>query len=177
MIHLATYRLPVSDEDGNPAELDIGLLEKRIADAYRKLGFADVWMAEDVALTVEEKIRMSDARVVTRDEVDSIVLSVLNASGFREVAQEYALGCGRDSLEDARKEMKPWKGCLSDVLRRRLPLTEKQICDVELLASKVLDASGISVATDKFLVDLAVHLLVNNSVGHAHFVDSNQNRI
>ena len=174
MIHVATYRLPVSDDDGNPAELDVGLLEKRIADAFRKLGFADVWMAEDVALTVEEKIRTSDARLVSREEVDSIVLSVLNASGFRDVAREYASGCGRDGLGEARKEMKPWKGRLAEVLRHRLPLTERQIDDVSLRAEKVLDASAIAVATDKFLVELAVHLLVNNSADHAHFVDSSQ---
>ncbi|MBQ7650083.1 MAG: hypothetical protein IJS15_03940 [Victivallales bacterium] len=171
MIHIASYRLSVCGADGKPAELDIGLLEKRIADAYRKLGFTDVWMAEDVALTVEEKIRMSDGRFVTREEVDSIVLSVLNASGFRDVAQEYALGCGRDELGDARKEMKAWKGRLAEVLRHRLPLTEKQVDDVSLMVEKFLDAAGIAVVTDKFLVELAVHLLANNSADHAHFVD------
>ncbi len=171
MIHIATYRLPLSDDAGNPAELDVGLLEKRIADAYRKLGFADVWMAEDVALTVEEKIRMSDARFVTREEVDSIVISVLNASGFQDVAREYALSCGLDGLCEARKEMKAWKGRIPEVLRHRLPLTERQISEVSLLVENVLNASGIVTASDKFLVELAVHLLVNNSADHVHFVD------
>ena len=170
MIHLATYRLPVTDQDGNPAELDIGMLEKRLADAFRKLGFSDVWMAEDVALTVEEKVRMNDATPLSRADVDAIVVSVLNASGFQDVAREYASGSG-DFLADAQKDMRPWEGRLGDVLRHALPLTERQIGDVSRLAEKVLQASGIAKATDRFLVALALHLLVNNSSSHVHFVE------
>ena len=170
MIHLATYRLPVTDQDGTPAELDIGTLEKRLADAFRKLGFSDVWMAEDVALTVEEKIRMNDATPLSRTDVDAIVVSVLNASGFQDVAREYASGCG-DFLDDAQKDMKPWEGRLGDVLRHALPLTERQIGDVSKLAETVLRASGIAKATDRFIVALALHLLVNNSSSHVHFVE------
>ncbi len=172
MIHIATYRLPVSDDNGNTAELDIGLLEKRIADAFRKLGFADVWMAEDIAMTVEEKLRTSDAAFVKRDDVDSIVVSMLNASGFQDVAREFSLSCGHDGIGDARKDMKPWSGRMADVLRHGLPLTEKQIDDVSRLAANVLTASGIATATDKFLIELAVHLLANNAADHAHFVDA-----
>ena len=170
MIHVASYKLLVTDAGGKPTTLDIGLLEKRLADAFRKLGFSDVWMAEDVAMTVEEKIRTSDATFVAIEDVDSIVVSVLNASGFQDVAREYARSGGGDYIGTAKKDMKPWKGRIAEVLRHALPLTEKQIGDVSQLAEQVLEASGIATASDKFLVELAVHLLVNNSADHVHFV-------
>ena len=171
MIHVATYRLLVADGDGKPVALDIGLLEKRLADAFRKLGFSDVWMAEDIAMTVEEKIRTSDANLVSLDDVDSIVISVLNASGFSDVAREYSAASGHDALDAARKEMRPWEGRISDALRHALPLTEAQLADVEKSMRSFLTASGISVASDRFLVELAVHLLVNTSGRHVHFVE------
>ena len=49
MIHVATYKLQIADESGSPAELDIGALERQIAEAFRKLGFQDVWMAEELS--------------------------------------------------------------------------------------------------------------------------------
>lgn len=162
MIHIAAYKLLIADENGKPTELDMGLLEKNLADSFRKLGFTDIWMAEDVAMTVEEKIRESDSTLLTSKDVDAFVISVLNASGFSDVARDYAQSCGKDVFEDARRSMNPWSERMDDVLRRALPLTETQLQGINGLLVDILKKSGIEIASDKFLVDLAIHLLVND---------------
>lgn len=164
MIHVASCRLLIADEEGRPVELDVGLLEKKLADAFRKLGFSEVWMAEDVSLTVEEKIRQHGGTLLTRSDVDKLVSAVLNASGFADVAGEYSRNCGRDPFEDARKEMFPWTDKLEAVLARSLPVTDLQMQKLAGLCRDFMNKSGIRIASERFMTDLAVHFLINGSL-------------
>lgn len=163
MIQLANNKLCIVDSEGHPVELDLGLLEHDLVDAFRRLGFRDVWMAEDVSMTVEEKIRESDATPMTRSDVDLLVISVLNASGFPDVAGAYADAHGKDPYEEVRKAMHPWtKEGVAAVIRRTLPVTRHQQDELCRLCLRLLESSGITSVTDKLLSDLALHFLLNN---------------
>ena len=163
MIHVATYKLQIADENGSPAELDIGGLERQIAEAFRKLGFHDVWMAEELSLMLVERINASDANLLNRKDVDSLVSSMLTASGYADVAREYQAACGQAPFDEERREMKPWREAIDGILRRSLPITETQLARVSTRCAKVLESAGLELASEKFLVSLAIHLLVNNS--------------
>ena len=165
MIHVATYKLQIADENGSPAELDIGGLERQIAEAFRKLGFQDVWMAEELSLMLVEKLNSADANLLSRREVDALVTSMLTASGYADVAREYQAACGLKPFEEARREMKPWRNAIEGVLRKALPITETQLAKVSAKCAEVLEAAGMELVSEKFLVSLAIHLLVNNSEG------------
>ncbi len=163
MIHVATYKLQIADENGSPAELDIGGLERQIAEAFRKLGFQDVWMAEELSLMLVERINASDANLLNRKEVDALVSSMLTASGYADVAREYQTARGQVPFDEERREMKPWRDAIDGILRRSLPITETQLKRVSIRCAKVLESAGMELASEKFLVSLAIHLLVNNS--------------
>ncbi|MBQ7176600.1 MAG: hypothetical protein IJS08_04225 [Victivallales bacterium] len=167
MIHVATYKLQIADENGSPAELDIGGLERQIAEAFRKLGFQDVWMAEDLSLMLVERINGSDANLLNRNDVDALVSSMLTASGYADVAREYQAARGHAPFDEERREMKPWKNALDGILRKALPITETQLAKVSARCAKLLELEGMELASEKFLVSLAIHLLVNNSEGNA----------
>lgn len=165
MIQIATDVLRVQDEDGKPCELDMGVLEKRLGDSFRRLGFTDCWMAEDISLTVEEKVRSMDSSMMTLSEVDSLVVSLLKASGFPDVAMEYSRECGRDPFDDARKSMQKWtERGVFEGLRKNLPFTESQLQDIGGRCVRVLEACGLEVVSGRFVTDLALHLLLNNAV-------------
>ena len=163
MIHVATYKLQIADEKGVPAELDIGALERQIADAFRKLGFQDVWMAEELSLMLVERISGSDANLLNRKEVDALVSSMLTASGYADVAREYQAVRGQAPFDEERREMKPWRDTIGSILRKALPITEAQLAKVSARCSVVLENAGMELVSEKFLVSLAIHLLVNNS--------------
>ena len=163
MIHVATYKLQIADENGSPAELDIGALERQIAEAFRKLGFQDVWMAEELSLTLVERINGSDANLLNRKDVDALVSSMLTASGYADVAREYQAAQGQAPFAEERREMKPWPNAIDALLRRSLPVTEAQLARVSAKCAEVLEAAGMELASEKFLISLAIHLLVNNS--------------
>ena len=165
MIHVATYKLQIADENGSPAELDIGGLERQIAEAFRKLGFQDVWMAEELSLMLVERISGSDANLLNRNEVDALVSSMLTASGYADVAREYQASRGQAPFDEERREMKPWRNAIEGVLRKALPITETQLAKVSAKCAEVLEAAGMELVSEKFLVSLAIHLLVNNSEG------------
>ena len=59
--------------------------------------------------------------------------------------------------------MKPWRDAIDGILRRSLPITETQLKRVSIRCAKVLESAGMELASEKFLVSLAIHLLVNNS--------------
>ncbi len=166
MIQLSALKLLVADDKGRPVELDMGLLEKRLADCFRKLGFSELWMAEDVSLTVKERIRQGGA-MLTSSDVDSIVATVLDASGYSDVAREYALASRIGPLDGARRCMAPWRGRLPQVLSKALPLTDYQAEELARKCACFLENAGIALASDKFLADLAVHLLVAGEEGGA----------
>ncbi len=167
MIHVATYKLQIADENGSPAELDIGGLERQIAEAFRKLGFQDVWMAEELSLMLVERINGSDANLLSRKDVDALVSSMLTASGYADVAREYQAARGQLPFDEERREMKPWRNAIEGILRRSLPITEAQLARVSARCAGVLEAAGMELASEKFLVSLAIHLLVNNSEDNA----------
>ncbi len=165
MIHIATYKLQIADENGSPVELDIGGLERQIAEAFRKQGFQDVWMAEELSLMLVEKLNGTDANLLSRSEVDALVTSMLTASGYADVAREYQAVRGHMPFEEERREMKPWRSILESTLRRTLPITEMQLAKVSARCASVLERAALEVTSEKFLTSLAIHLLVNNSEG------------
>lgn len=172
MIHIATYKLQIADETGSPAELDIGVLERQVAGAFRKLGFQDVWMAEELSLMLLERLRTQDATLLSRRDVDALIVSMLTASGYADVAREYQTAHGGDPFDLERREMKPWRSMLEDTLRRTLPITESQLPRIAARCAQVLEHSRIELVSEKFLTSLAIHLLVNNS--ERDFADAQQ---
>ena len=163
MIHIATYKLQIADEDGSPVELDVGALEKQVAEVFRKLGFHDVWMAEELSLMLLERLGEQEATLLSRRDVDALIVSMLTASGYADVAREYQAMRGHASFDQERREMKPWRPILEETLRKNLPITEVQLSRVAARCAQALEYSRIELASEKHLVSLAIHLLVNNA--------------
>ena len=172
MIQIATTKLTIAEKDGKPSVLDVGLLEQHLGEAFRKLGYNGVWMAEDVALTIIEKIHESDATLVTREQIDSMVDTILNALGYADVAAEYAGHTGVPPMESLRKGMHAWS--LAEtiaLLEKSIPATQGQL---EKLAGLCLDAVAsmhLSVVSPRLMLELATHILANDRANGAIPVD------
>ena len=158
---LATLRI-LGDND-QVEELDIISFQEEIAASFLRAGFKDTWMAEDISLTVEEKLRIGGGELMHREDIDALVQSLLNAAGFQDVAREYASMRGSDCFVEERRNLKHWTDAsVKGLLFRALPLDAGQN---EALAAKCCDIlrnCGLELATDKFVVGLALHLHLND---------------
>jgi len=159
----ATSILRILDDDDQPVELDILAFEEELADSFRRAGFADTWMAEDISLTVEEKLRIGGCDLMHRQDIDALVQSLLNAAGFQDVAREYASLRGNDFFKEERSNLKHWTDAsLHGLLVRALPLEREQLDPLVAKCSDVLRSCGLDLATDKFVIGLALHLYLND---------------
>ena len=163
MMENANGSLRILGENDQIEELDIVGFEEEIADSFRRAGFKDTWMAEDISLTVEERLRIGGSDLMSRPDIDSLVQSLLNAAGFQDVAREYASLRGNDLFKDERRNLKHWTDMsVKKLLSRALPLDFGQL---EPLSSKCCDIMrncGLELATDKFVIGLALHLHLND---------------
>ena len=138
-------------------------LEGELADSFRRAGFKDAWMAEDISLTVEEKIRIDGPMLMSREDIDSLVISLLNAAGFQDVAREYAASKGNDPFMEERRNLKHWTdSSVGRLLMRSMPLNAVQTESLAAKCCDVLRNCGLELATDKFIIGLALHLYLND---------------
>ena len=129
---LAALRI-LGDND-QVEELDIVSFQEEIAASFLRAGFKDTWMAEDISLTVEEKLRIGGGELMRRQDIDALVQSLLNAAGFQDVAREYASMRGSDCFAEERRNLKHWTDeSVKGLLFRALPLDAEQN---EALAAK-----------------------------------------
>ena len=168
MIQIAAAKLTIAENDGTPATLDIGLLEQNLGNAFRNLSYNDSWMAEDISLSIIEKIKDSDSKLVTRSQIDTMVNTILNALGYPDVAAEYAKIIGASPFDAARKVMRPWTlQEISDLLSRSLPITKSQLEKVTELCEKAVSKLDLHVISDKLILELATHIIANDNTSAA----------
>lgn len=160
MIQIATDMLRVLDRNGQPVLLDMGLMEHHLAEAFRKVGSQDVWLASRIALTVEEKVRQNDATPLRETEVDALAMAALKASGYLDVAQEFAQIRRGNPVEETALRMEKWnEESVAGLYSRSLPIPKENIEPLVSQTMEMLKSLGITEATEAFLVDLAIHLL------------------
>lgn len=144
-------------------ELDMVSFEEEIAASFLRAGFSDTWMAEDISLTIEEKLRIGGGELMRRQDLDALVQSLLNAAGFQDVAREYASMRGNDLFVEERRNLKHWTDAsVKGLLTRALPLSAEQLEPVAAKCCDILRNCGLELATDKFVIGLALHLHLND---------------
>lgn len=81
----------VRADDGCAAPFDVARLEASIQRAARRAGHEDWWLAESVALAIEEFIRLhAPQQTVTVSALAELVREVLVALGYPEIAAAYS---------------------------------------------------------------------------------------
>ena len=98
MIEVSSNSVSILYPDGTSAVFDAAELSSRIAKSCISAGMPDSWIAEDIALSVEFALQTqllnSGEKSVHASEIDSCVVSVLEDTGYVEVAEKF-LATGR----------------------------------------------------------------------------------
>ena len=98
MIEISANAITILYPDGSSAAFDAAELSARIARSCTAAGMADVWIADEIALSVEfalqTRLQQSGERSVPLAEIESCVVGVLEDTGYAAVAEKY-LACDR----------------------------------------------------------------------------------
>ena len=161
MIQFGTASLFILDAADNEHFYDLEALRDRLSIAFQQQGIQETWLAENLVLTIEEKIRSSNesGERLTEEVIEQILVNVLIATGYREVATEYL----RLSLREIvllPQGMRSWDvESVQQMLSSSLPLSYRQLEEVSRDCLKALHRLGFSEVSEAFLRELAIHVL------------------
>ncbi len=162
MIKLASHHALVVDRDGRKHSFDFDAVLLDLVRCFQACGVRDSWPADNIALIVEEHMeqrRQAGEPPVKEADLDTLVSSVLTASGFSDVAAEYGK---LRQLEQSvvSPPVTPWDSArLARLISRSLPLSGHACIDATARVRAALDVLGLDGASDELIRQLAIHLL------------------
>lgn len=149
------------DKFGQQCSFDLRKLNDDLREAFRQHGVVDQWLMDQFALTMEEKLRneTASATPLSEVEIDTLMTSVLTASGYADVANSFTELRGGNPMRRFISELAPWDDArLKNVIAKRLPLTPRQAQRLIPQCHQAIQQLGINVVSDNFIVELAIHL-------------------
>lgn len=154
MIRLGNSVIMIINPDGSKTEFDSEELESRIIKSCISSGIKDMWIAEDITLSVEYALSSpeNESRLFTAREINAIVIKILQETGYGEVAEKYRV-CNHSS----EIEISPDINILGSMINKHLGLTGSKL---KIVVEKVREASlriMISKAPPSLFLELAKH--------------------
>jgi hypothetical protein len=151
MINLPGSELMLIKPDGTRVEFDVDKLQSGIIGSCLAARSRDVWIAEDIALSIEYALTLpgNRGRTFTVSDINSIVIRILEEIGYPEVAEEY-----RRNNSSIGIKINPEYSLIADLISRHLGLHGNNLADV---ASHVVDSAerlNIAEASPALFVEL-----------------------
>ena len=158
MILIPEQALFVLGEGGQRESYDFAGLCADLRAAFEQNGVRDSWLVDQFTLTVEERLRGQSP--MTESEIDTLLASVLTASGYGDVASTFTELRGRNPLSELDAELHPWNNeRLIAILRRHLPLSPMQLDALAKRCAETLTKLRFHDVSDTFIRELGIHLL------------------
>ena len=163
MILIPEQALFVLGEGGQRQSYDFAGLCADLRAAFEQNGVRDSWLVDQFTLTVEERLRGQSP--MTEGEIDTLLSSVLTASGYGDVASTFTKLRGRNPLSALEAELHPWnEERLNAVLRLHLPLSPMQLDMLSSRCAETLTELRFHDVSDTFIRELGIHLLHGGAV-------------
>jgi hypothetical protein len=152
MIKLADSTIMVINPNGSKYEFESDEIQSRIIKSCLSAGIKDLWIAEDISLSIEYALKTArkERKEYTLSDINSIVVKILEETGFPQVAENFKLENSSSEIEIA-----PDKKILSELIKRHLGLSGNKLNDI---VDKVIENSlkmDIDKASPLFFVELA----------------------
>lgn len=161
MILIPEHPIFTRDENGQKCSFDLRRFNEDLGEAFRLNGVKDSWLVEQFSVSVEEKLRTETmhSTPLSENEIDMLLISILTASGFSDVASSYSELRGSNPMRGFMAGLAPWDDTrLARTLTRCLPLTPKQVAKFVPACHDALEQLHMTSISDAFIVELAIHL-------------------
>lgn len=161
MIELSENSIIVLYRDGTSAPFDSFALLDRIAKSCAQTGMENVWIAEDIALSVEfaitSKTESSATKTISSSDIDLLVIRILEDTGYHEVADVFKKNCGavpETPVSMSEKNIAAAIASGTGVADDQLPyLTEK--------VTAALKSIGVVNCSQRLMVELARYFIAS----------------
>jgi hypothetical protein len=151
MILLSANVIEILYPDGLRKPFDIEKLQKKLISCCIAAGNNDLWIAEDIALSVEFSLKeLGASKVFTTAEVDSFVLKVLREVGFTDIADKYS-----ENVSDSLNLISINKENVSDAVTRYLGLNGDELILTVDKVCKACNSIGITEVFPSFVLEFA----------------------
>jgi len=120
MIKLCDSAITIIHPDGTRFVFEIEELQSRIIKSCLAAGIRDVWIAEDISLSIEYALSQEgdSSKIFTLADINFIVVKILEETGYPEVADNFRL---QNELEEETVQVS--SDVVLDILENNLGLT------------------------------------------------------
>ena len=152
MIKLSESAIMIIAPNGSKYDFESDELQARIIKSCLSAGMRDLWIAEDITLSIEYALKTSkkENKEYTLSDINSIVLRILEETGYANVAEKFRLENSSSELE-----ISPDPKLLSELTKRHLGLYGAKLDDVVKQLIKDAALLKIEKASPVFFVELA----------------------
>lgn len=152
MIKLCSSAITIINPDGTRFVFEIEELQSRIIKSCLAAGIRDVWIAEDISLSIEYALSQNNetSSVFTLSDLNFIVVKILEETGYPEVAENFKL---QNDIED--EIVKVSRDIVVDVVKNNLGLTGVALEDVAKETKIALDKIGAVDVSPMLILELA----------------------
>lgn len=142
----------IINPDASRQEFESDELQTRIIKSCLAAGIKEAWIAEDISLAVEYALHSSDSenRVFAVSEINSMVVKILQETGYPEVAEKFKFENVISELE-----IMPDSSLLSELISRHIGLTGNKLDNVVSQIQSATEKLGIESASPFLFVELA----------------------
>ncbi len=156
MIEVSSNSVSILYPDGTSAVFDAAELSSRIAKSCISAGMPDSWIAEDIALSVEFALQTqllnSVEKSVHASEIDSCVVSVLEDTGYAEVAEKF-LATGRGPGDFGKVSQSD----VLDFLSAKLKISPQEVKALAVKVTGAMHAIKAEKCSTRLVMELARH--------------------
>lgn len=150
MIQLSNSTILILHSDTTTEPLDPEEIRSRIFRACAAAGEMDSWIADDLSLAVEFSLLSKEQRMIRAEELDQLILTTLEDSGFPAVAVEFkraAKSAPPDFLTVTEESVRL-------VLTQNLALESSRIDKIVLRVRKSLELLGMELVSRNLILEL-----------------------
>lgn len=156
MIMLKDNAILVIGQDGRSTPFEPEDLQTRIIKCCLASGNKDVWIAQDISLSIEYALvsRAGDGPATVRvAELESLVAKILEETGYHDVAERFR---GSAPKEDSLMAVSDAES-LRDLISKRLSLSGPELDTVESSLLQALKALDLERCPPQLAIELARH--------------------
>lgn len=146
--------------------MDLDDLLEELRSAFRGCAIHEEWMAENLLGVLRERLRQDgeEGVCVTSQDVRRMLIGVLRASGFSDVAEEFVSLAPKASSspesEEFSNELRAWTAeSLEAFLRSQPEIPSEQIPELLRRLPSMLSGAGFSEASESLVLEISRHLV------------------
>ncbi len=152
MIKISDYSIKVMKHDGSIVDFEVERLQSGIIKSCLEAGVREVWIAEDISLSIEYALMQTEnqQKYYSISDINSLVIKILEKTGYADVADAYLR---RNSSTEV-KFISDY-AVICDLISKHLSLYSNKLADIASSVVRASEMLNIDEANPSLYIELA----------------------